>query len=165
VWKKSRPKLMKMSKTITFCVVVDPDVNYSLPEFTQQIQIYLADPEGWAGKGYDFVLKDPKDPKGNTDVVVHLSSPAGLRKAGCDSKLNCAEMGGKHLRVNSVLWTRGGPKSKLSLEDYRQYVVSHEMGHILGHDHEKCAGPGQPAPIMMQQTKGIGECSPNTRVF
>ena len=167
VWKKSRPLLMKMptgSKRITFCVVIDSDVNYSLREFTEQIQIYLADPEGWAGKGYEFVLKDPKG-KGETDVVVHLSSPAGLRTAGCDPKLNCAEMGGKHLRVNSVLWTRGGPKSKLSLEDYRQYVVSHEMGHILGRDHEKCAGPGQPAPIMMQQTKGLGECSPNTRVF
>jgi len=148
-------------KTITYCVVVDSDVNYPLREFTELIQIYLADPEGWSGKGYEFMLKE----KGQTDVMIHLSSPAGLRKVGCDPNLNCAEFKGKHLHVNSVLWTRGGPKSKLSLEDYRQYVVSHEMGHILGHNHVKCPGPGEPAPIMMQQTKGIGECSPNTNIF
>jgi len=43
-------------------------------------------------------------------------------------------------------------------------MVSHEMGHILGHQHEKCTHKGYPAPIMMQQTLGIGKCSPNTAV-
>lgn len=38
------------------------------------------------------------------------------------------------------------------------------MGHILGYDHVKCPGKGHPAPIMMQQTLGIGECSPNTKL-
>jgi|CryBogDrversion2_8_1035294.scaffolds.fasta_scaffold08455_2 hypothetical protein len=147
-------------KVVTFCVVIDPDVKFPLKEFTRDVQIYLADPHGWSSKGYDFVLKET----GQTDVVIHMSSPAGLRTAGCDPKLNCAELGGRHLRVNSVLWTLGGPKSKLSLYEYRQYIISHEMGHILGHEHEKCAGAGHPAPIMMQQTLGIGECSPNTRV-
>ena len=54
--------------------------------------------------------------------------------------------------------------SKLSLEDYRQYMVSHEIGHILGHEHVKCPCVGCKAPIMMQQTLGIGKCQPNTNV-
>jgi hypothetical protein len=58
----------------------------------------------------------------------------------------------------------GAPASKLTLDDYRQYMVSHEMGHILGHDHVTCPSPGAPAPIMLQQTKGIGKCKPNTKL-
>jgi hypothetical protein len=48
-----------------------------------------------------------------------------------------------------------------SRDDYRRYVVLHEMGHALGHGHKTCAIPGSPAPIMMQQTLGTGLCKPN----
>jgi heat shock protein HtpX len=43
-------------------------------------------------------------------------------------------------------------------------VLAHEMGHILGFEHVTCPGPGQPAPLMMQQTRGIGRCVPNTKL-
>lgn len=66
--------------------------------------------------------------------------------------------------LNADRWMHGSAASKLPLAEYRQYMVSHEMGHSLGHDHVKCSGSG-PAPIMMQQTLGIGTCSPNTKVF
>lgn len=66
--------------------------------------------------------------------------------------------------LNANRWMHGAKASKLPLERYRQYMVSHEMGHSLGHDHVLCNGSG-PAPIMMQQTLGIGKCSPNTKVF
>jgi hypothetical protein len=89
----------------------------------------------------------------------------GIQQVGCGNpELSCAEMGGKHLRVNAMRWTKGSPESKLPLEEYRQYVISHEMGHILGYDHTQCPGEGQPAPIMMQQTLGIGKCVPNNKL-
>ena len=43
-------------------------------------------------------------------------------------------------------------------------MVSHEMGHILGKGHKNCKGLGYYAPIMLQQTLGIGKCIPNTNV-
>lgn len=57
------------------------------------------------------------------------------------------------------------------MSGYRYYVISHEVGHSLGFDHAKCelteseynSGKRSPAPIMMQQTKGIGYCSVNDR--
>jgi hypothetical protein len=147
-------------KTVKYQVVVDEDVDYPLEKFRELVQIYLADPNGWESKGYKFVYS----PKG--DVVVHLSSQHTMKTSGCfDAKLSCAEMNGKHMKINEFRWRNGAPKTKLPLEEYRQYVISHEMGHILGNDHKKCPYPGAPAPIMMQQTQGIGKCSPNTDVF
>jgi hypothetical protein len=44
---------------------------------------------------------------------------------------------------------------------YRAYLVNHEVGHRLGHGHSHCHGAGRPAPVMMQQSKGIGACTAN----
>ena len=145
---------------ITYLCVVDPDVKYPLGEFTKEVKGYLADKDGWKSRGYSF-----REVKSNPRCVIHLSSPRGIREAGCvDPNLSCAEMGGKHLHLNAMRWTTGAKQSELPLKEYRQYMVSHEMGHILGFNHVGCPAPGSPAPIMMQQTLGIGACKPNTKL-
>lgn len=149
-------------KRIPYITFVDSDVKFDPELFSNDVDIYLADPNGWESKGYVFVRVQKASP---TTVRIYLSSPETIKKFGCESNLSCAQMGGTELRVNAMRWSRGAPDSKLDLDSYRQYVVSHEMGHILGHDHVKCPGAGQSAPIMMQQTLGIGECSPNTKVY
>lgn len=146
-------------KTIRYSINIDADVKYPQTKFEEEVAIYLSNPDGW-GQLYDFVQVDQKP-----QVVIHLSSPAGIQAAGCDNpELSCAQMGGMHMRLNVMRWLKGSAESKLSLEDYRQYLVSHEMGHILGHDHVDCPGHNQPAPIMMQQTLGIGACKANKKL-
>lgn len=124
------------------------------------IVVYLNDPDGWASRGYSFeeVLE-------NEDILIHLSSPRTvLKMCSVPSDLSCAEMNGRRVYLNADRWFHGSTKSKLGIEDYRQYMVTHEVGHILGYDHEKCPCDGCKAPIMMQQTKGIGKCVPNIKV-
>ena len=146
-------------KTITYKVVVDPDVNFPLKSFAEEVAICLADPNGWESKGYHFVMVKTK-PR----VLIHLTSRTGLKDAGCDENLSCAILGGNQMWINVDRWKYGTAKSGQNLDGYRQYVISHEMGHILGRDHVKCPAPGRPAPIMLQQTLGLHGCLPNTNV-
>jgi len=152
-------------KLIQYKFVIDPDVikeyNIHIPiQIGYYIGIYLNDPDGWSKHGYFFepVSEDEK-------VNIRLSMPATIGKiCGLSGNLSCAELGGRFMYLNADRWFNGASSSKLSLANYRQYMVSHEIGHILGFEHEKCPCKNCPAPIMMQQTKGIGECKPNTIV-
>jgi len=151
-------------KHIKYKFVIDPDVikkykimNIHVIDF--DVRIYLNFPDGWAKYGYFFepVLQ-------NESVLIRLSSPATIKQVCGFDNLSCAELGGRFMYLNADRWFRGSSKSKLRLADYRQYMVTHEMGHILGHDHQECPCKDCPAPLMMQQTLGIGECKPNIKL-
>ena len=141
-----------------FKTVVD-DKNYQ-DEFDFLVSVYLNDPDGWVSKGYSF-----ENVKTNPDVTIYLSSPDMIeKKCGLPRNLSCAILMGDKMYLNSKRWFNGSTESKLDLENYRQYMVSHEIGHILGFEHKSCPCPGCLAPIMLQQTLGIGKCIPNTKI-
>lgn len=154
-----------MKKHYKFKTIVDDDVlkKYEI-RFPSQIEfyitVYLNDPDGWCSKGYSF---EPTSE--NADVVIRLSSSDTIQyHCGLPRDLSCAVLGGNKMYLNADRWFHGSKESRLDLDNYRQYMVSHEMGHILGFDHEKCPCDGCRAPIMMQQTVGIGKCIPNTKI-
>lgn len=141
-------------RRVVYRTSVDPDVEYDPKQFDREVAIYLADPEGWS-QFCEFV----RGPRG---IHIRLCRPETLKTDGChDDSLSCAILGGTKIWLNADRWMHGAPKSRLPLDSYRQYMVSHEMGHALGYDHVKCPGSG-PVPVMVQQTLGIGACVPNT---
>uniref|UniRef100_A0A6C0JNM8 DUF3152 domain-containing protein n=1 Tax=viral metagenome TaxID=1070528 RepID=A0A6C0JNM8_9ZZZZ len=152
-------------KHVQYKFLIDDEVikNYriSIPiQISYSIGAYLNDPNGWAKHGYFFEPVDSEE-----QVLIRLCMASTVKKiCGSSENLSCAELGGRFMYLNADRWFHGASASKLSLQDYRQYMVSHEIGHILGYDHKKCPCKNCPAPIMMQQTKGIGECKPNTHV-
>lgn len=154
-----------MKRHYKFRILVDDDVRQSYKiRFPAQIEFYvtayLNDPNGWSSKGYLF---EPVSI--NEDVLIRFASPKTIKETcGLPSNLSCAELGGRFMYLNADRWFYGSSASKLSLENYRQYMVSHEIGHILGFEHTQCPCVGCKAPIMMQQTLGIGKCIPNTKI-
>lgn len=149
---------LKTMKTVRFRTAVDPDVPYPEERFREEVTIYLNDPDGWA-RWHAFVYATSGPAK-----LIRLASKKTIRAVGCrEDELSCAILGGKDIWLNADRWIQGAPRSKLPLEAYRQYMVTHEMGHSLGYEHAKCPGSG-PVPVMVQQTLGIGSCEPNTKV-
>lgn len=63
-----------------------------------------------------------------------------------------------HLRKENWEFPKGGYEN---VYEYRIYLILHEFGHALGHNHEKCTKVNEPAPVMMQQTKGTYPCYPD----
>lgn len=72
---------------------------------------------------------------------------------------SCAN-GGRAV-LNLMRWRRGADAYRRNLQGYRTYLVNHEVGHLLGHGHRYCPRAGARAPVMMQQTKGVGSCRAN----
>jgi hypothetical protein len=146
---------------ITYSYVVRGFGNTSsLEAFAAGAAATYADGRGWnlggsisfrrVATGGDFTLWLAAAPN-----VASFGSP-------CDSSYSCTT--GRNVIINETRWLQGSPAwnaSGASLADYRHMVVNHETGHWLGFAHEYCAGPGQPAPVMQQQSISLQGCRPN----
>ena len=121
----------------------------------------LADPRGWTAPG-DVSLQRV-GPEDGPSFRVRLATPATV-DAHCaplrtNGVFSCRQ--GPEVMINARRWFEGAAESHLALADYRHYVISHEVGHALGHGHVGCPMPGARAPVMMQQTKGLDGCAAN----
>ncbi len=119
----------------------------------------LNDERSWAHDGYRFARTD-----GTADVRLVLASPdtsaALCRPLRTFGRLSCHS--GDATVITVYRWVKGIPEYGKDLGGYRRYVVNHEVGHALGHGHLMCPGAGRRAPVMMQQTKGLKGCRPNS---
>lgn len=148
--------------------IVDPDVKFSTEKFKNIVYKVLSDPEGWQSvDNIEFQFVEPEileKMKTKYKIPIRLSTNKTIvDKCGFSEmeKLSCCDMLTKEVWLNYYRWINGAKASKLSLDNYRSYMINHEVGHALGRLHAKCPCENCSAPIMMQHTITIGKCSPN----
>lgn len=146
---------------LRFHVAVENGIGGVTPdEFAQAVTATLSDPRSWTGGGR-WRLELTGDGEA-ADFTIYLVTPATrdeLCRDGYDRYTSCRS--GDRVVLNVARWVHGVPDYATGLDGYRQYMVNHETGHRLGYGHERCPGPGQPAPVMQQQTLGMHGCVPN----
>lgn len=155
----SRTVIGRAGRVMTFQIAIEGGITgIDRAAFAQFVRATYAAPQGWASQGsWRFRQVGPgADP----DFRLMLVTPA-TRDVICgsapDRYTSCRI--GDQVVLNVARWVHGVPGYGGSLTSYRQYMINHETGHRLGRGHELCPGPGQPAPVMQQQTLGLHGCT------
>jgi hypothetical protein len=131
----------------------------NLTEFERLVVQTLSDQRSWSGHGVAVERVD----SGAIDFHISLTSSMTVRKlCGYDIPVetSCYAMAGAATPVNRVAfnvarWVRGSTAYVGDLAAYRIYMINHEDGHAMGHQHAHQCLPGGLAPVMMQQTFGL----------
>lgn len=143
----------------TIRIEVEAGLDVDLGLFAHTVMSTLNDPRGWGADGsISFARTD-----GDADLRVVLASPALVDQMCAPletvGKVSCGIKG--HAVLNYLRWVDGSQAWAGDKVGYRQYLVNHEVGHVLGHRHEYCGGAGELAPLMQQQTGSMAPCQPN----
>ncbi len=146
-------------RVVTYSVITRGKVTASMEVFRRQAQETYDDPRGWRAGGVAF--RRVRRGGDFTLVLAAAGAVAGFSPV-CSAMWSCRV--GRYVVINQTRWRHASPSwnaAHRSLRDYRHMVVNHETGHWLGHGHLGCPGPGRPAPVMMQQSKGLDGCRHN----
>lgn len=157
--------------TLCYKVVLHPNIDdktgKKLNNFTNKVREILKHPKGW---NINFKYIPNSDTNTQLYTVISLT-PNEVIEQVCgineDIPLSCAYVGNssnyeyvKPVHINQYRWKNGSKQSKMSLNDYRHYVINHEIGHTLGFLHEP-PRKGCKCPVMHQQTKYVEPGLPN----
>ena len=146
----------------TYVVHVETSTGLDANEVAQNIQQVLDSPRGWVGyRGVAFHLVADASA---ADFVLNLSSPPTV-DIGCgalDTGGTWSCRVGNQVFLNVDRWWFATPTwNGYLLDDYRAYMINHEVGHYLGFGHVTCPVAGSASPVMQQQSITLNGCEPN----
>ena len=128
--------------------------------FAAVVRATLTDPRGWARAGFRLVADD------RAPYTVVLGEAAEVqavcRPYDVFGKYSCQN--GPVVALDADRWRHATPQWTGTLSSYRQMLVNHEVGHLLGMHHPpspQCPRPGHPARVMSQQSTELNGCLPN----
>ncbi|MEM7286454.1 MAG: DUF3152 domain-containing protein [Actinomycetota bacterium] len=146
---------------IKYSVEVEAATGQHPEDVARIIEAVLADSRSWAAGGDGRFQRVRPD---RADERIYLATPRTTDRLclpfQTGGRLSCNV---RDLRIvfNLDRWLSGVSHWAGSIDDYRAYLINHEVGHSLDFRHVSCPGAGQLAPLMMQQTKSLGGCLPN----
>lgn len=143
-----------------YTVEVEPDLGVDPVQLAAEVRAALHDPRSWAR---DRTMEQVADPS-RARIRVVLATPSTVDelcgRVGLDTAGIYSCWTGRLALLNAWRWDAGADGFP-DLATYRTYLVNHEVGHGLGFGHQDCPGPQELAPLMMQQSKGLGDCVAN----
>lgn len=145
----------------SYSVKVEQGLPLDVEATATQISSILNDERGWTGY-QDNSFQLVSDP-GQADFTIYVGSADTVdelcRPDDTQGLVDCRN--GNKVALNVDRWLFAAPPyAGQTIDSYRTYLVNHEVGHYIGFGHVGCPGPGQPAPIMVQQTIDLQGCAP-----
>lgn len=127
--------------------------------FEAVTQATLSDPRGWSRAGFRLVRRADA----RLTVVLAEGPEVDALCLPYDTYGEYSCQNGPTVALNADRWRTATPKWTGTLEDYRRYLIGHEVGHLLGlrHPPVQCPAGGRPAPLMAQQSTELDGCRPN----
>ncbi|WP_238425375.1 DUF3152 domain-containing protein [Micromonospora parastrephiae] len=144
-------------------VAVERGTGQDADTFAAKVDEVLADPRSWIASG-ELRVQRVADAEA-ADFTIYLATPVTSERMCAEGGLTTERYTSCRLPgqviINLARWQEAVPDYGAPLDTYRTYVVNHEVGHEFGEQHEACPGPGEPAPVMQQQTYGLQGCVAN----
>lgn len=157
---RSKPRRVQhrvpLRRVVRYSVQTRGRIVADLATFKKLARQTFDDPRGWRGAGVEFrqVRKG-----GAMTLVLAEASQVPKFSPECSAQWSCRV--GRFVVINQTRWRFASPAWRAgdgTLRNYRHMVVNHESGHFLGRGHRSCPRRGALAPVMQQQSKGLGGC-------